>query len=96
MGQTYSGKDLLLLTPLVKYYVEELGIKVVKIHQFIQYYPGRCFEPFTSKGRYFFFQIIKWIVTHLRNQARQEGNKTKGLTAKLIGKNLIFSSLTPL
>ena len=25
-----------------------------------------------------------------RNQARQEGNKTKGLTAKLIGKNLFF------
>ena len=60
-------------------------------------YPvGKTFWKWKRNVDNFSFQIIKWIVTHLRNEARKEGNKTKGLTAKLIGRNLIFSNLTPI
>ena len=66
---------------------------VSKLWKFINLFniiPDAASSHSLRKVDNFFFQIIKWIVTHLRNQARQEGNKTKGLTAKLIGKNLFF------
>ena len=50
LGQTYNGTNLLVFTPLLRYYVNDLGIEITHIHEFVQYVPGLCFQPFTSKG----------------------------------------------
>ena len=44
---SYFGTNILLTTPLVKYYIK-LGLQVTKIHQVIEYSPSRCFMPFVN------------------------------------------------
>ena len=47
--QTYNGKDLLLYTPLIQFYVQK-GFQIYDIKQFTQYIPGKVFAPFVKKG----------------------------------------------
>ena len=42
---SYFGKEILLITPLVKSYLDH-GLKVTKVYEFIEYYPSKCFEKF--------------------------------------------------
>lgn len=70
--QTYNGDDLLLMTPIIQFYLDE-GIEVSNITSFIQYIPGRGLAPFVNK------------VVSMRIQATEEGDDAKQLTAKLFG-----------
>ncbi|KAJ8319270.1 hypothetical protein KUTeg_004361 [Tegillarca granosa] len=41
------GRNMLLATPLLKWYLQH-GMKVTKIHQFVEYLPQACFKRFVS------------------------------------------------
>jgi len=41
----YSSKKIMLITPLLKWYINK-GLKVTKVHQFIQFKPSACFKSF--------------------------------------------------
>ena len=49
--QTYSGVDLLLFTPLIRFYAKK-GYKIYNLKRFTQYVPARVFAPFVKKGRW--------------------------------------------
>ena len=68
--QTYHGEDLLLMTPVLQFYMEQ-GMKVFDVKEFIQYIPGRALHPFVEK------------VVKMRVDATNEGDEPKQLTAKL-------------
>ena len=70
--QTYHGDDLLLMTPLVQFYLEN-GLQISNISTFIQYLPGRGLAPFVEK------------VVSMRVAATYENDDAKQLTAKLFG-----------
>ena len=70
--QTYNGKQLFLLTPLIQFYLK-LGLVASNVTQFIQYIPGEALKPFTEK------------VYNMRCQATREGDEAKSTTAKLFG-----------
>ena len=83
--QTYHGKNLFLMTPLVRLYLE-LGLKVTNITKFVQYVPGKCLLPFASK------------VVQLRLEATDDKDDAKQMTAKLFGNAGMFTQyvkLTP-
>jgi len=42
---SYFGEKILLITPLVKWYLDH-GLNVTKVYEFIEYYPSKCFEQF--------------------------------------------------
>jgi len=42
---SYFGKEILLITPLVKWYLDH-GLKVTRVYEFKEYYPSKCFEKF--------------------------------------------------
>ena len=46
--QTYSGKNLFVMTPIVKLWMS-IGMQVSNVQQFIQYQPGCALEPFVKK-----------------------------------------------
>ena len=46
--QTYHGKNLFLLSSLVKLYMD-LGLAITNITEFVQYVPGKGLLPFTRK-----------------------------------------------
>ena len=68
--QTYNGEDLLLMTPLLQFYMEN-GIEVYGIKEFIQYIPGKALFPFVKK------------VVQMRVDATIVPDEPKQLTAKL-------------
>ena len=70
--QTFNGKQLLLFTPLLKFYME-IGLHVSNITYFIQYEDFPCLNQFTRK------------VTNMRMAADYESNAEKSVTAKLVG-----------
>ena len=70
--QTYHGKQQLLFTPLVRFYLD-LGMVVSNISLFIQYHPAKSLLPFTEK------------VYNLRVAATHEGDDAKSNTSKLVG-----------
>ena len=70
--QTYHGDNLLLMTPLVQFYLEN-GMEIHNITSFIQYIPGRGLAPFVEK------------VVSMRVAATYEKDDAKQLTAKLFG-----------
>ena len=45
---SYFGEKLMLITPLVKFYLKQ-GLKITKIYSFTQYRPKVCFEEFLDK-----------------------------------------------
>ena len=70
--QCFNAKNHLLLTSLVKFYLE-IGLKVTKIHRVIQYRPYRSLSPFVKH------------VTAMRLAAEKAKKKTKANTAKTFG-----------
>ena len=70
--QTFNGKQLLLMTPLIQFY-DSIGMKISNLTRFIQYVPGKALFPFTKK------------VVNLRCEATRDGDNAKQLTAKLFG-----------
>ena len=70
--QTYHGKNVFLMTPLVRLYMK-LGLKISNLTKFIQYVPGKGLLPFANK------------VVQLRTEATDDGDDAKQLTAKLFG-----------
>jgi len=70
--QTYNANQILLITPLVKFYIDQ-GLEIGNITQFVQYIPSKCFAPFTSK------------VYKMRCEAEHEQDPIKSTTAKLFG-----------
>ena len=70
--QTYSGRQVFVLSDLVKFYLER-GMKVSNISKFIQYQPGAAFKPFVTK------------VTEGRIQATYQKDEAKANTYKLFG-----------
>ena len=44
---SFYGKDILLTTPLLKWYIEH-GLKIKKIHQIVEYRPQNCFKNFAN------------------------------------------------
>ena len=70
--QTYHGDNLLLMTPLVRFYMDN-GLEIDNITSFIQYIPGRGLAPFVEK------------VVSMRVAATYENDDAKQLTAKLFG-----------
>ena len=70
--QTYNGDDLLLMTPIIQFYLEN-EMEVFNIKDFIQYIPGRGLAPFVEK------------VVSMRIAATDENDDAKQLTAKLFG-----------
>ena len=70
--QTYHGDDLLLMTPIVQFYLEN-GLEISNITHFVQYIPGRGLAPFVEK------------VVSMRVAATYENDDAKQLTAKLFG-----------
>ena len=45
---SYFGRDLLLITPLVQYYVR-LGLKVTRIYEVVQFERKPCFKGFVDQ-----------------------------------------------
>ena len=70
--QTYNGKQLFLITPLIQFYLK-LGLVASNVTQFIQYIPGKALKPFTQK------------VYNMRCDASREKDEAKSTTAKLFG-----------
>jgi len=70
--QTYNGQDMLIFTPLLRFYIQ-MGLRVTNIQYFIQYEPYPCLRQFTQK------------VCEMRMAADYEKNAEKSVTAKLVG-----------
>ena len=70
--QTYSGRQVFVLSDLVKFYLDR-GMKVTNITKFIQFVPGAAFKPFVTK------------VTEGRIQATYQKDEAKANTYKLFG-----------
>ena len=47
--QTYNGIDLMLYTPLIRFYASK-GFEIYDCKKFSQYIPGKVFEPYVKKG----------------------------------------------
>ena len=69
-----NGKEIILLTPLLKWYIEN-GLIVDRVYYIISYNPTACFDWFVDE------------ITHLRRAADFGGTKQKmkGEAAKLMG-----------
>ena len=45
---SYHGKDIVLITPLLRWYVQH-GLEIVDIHEVVQYTPKTCFDKFVTE-----------------------------------------------
>ena len=45
---SYSAKEILLITPLLRWYLSK-GLVVDVVHEFVQYHPNTCFTDFASR-----------------------------------------------
>ena len=70
--QVYNGEQLLLMTDIIKFYME-IGLEVSNITQFIQYIPRKILKPFVQE------------VVGMRIDATRDGDDTKQTTAKIFG-----------
>ena len=70
--QCFSATNHLLLTPLVKFYIQ-IGLRITKIHRIVQYQSARSLAPFVKH------------VSSMRIEAVKAGNKTKANSAKCMG-----------
>ena len=75
--QVYNGEQLLLMTDIIKFYME-IGLEVSNITQFIQYIPSKILKPFVQE------------VVGMRIDATREGDDTKQTTAKIFGNSCKF------
>ena len=77
LAQTYHAIDILLFSPLAKFYLE-LGLELYDVSYFIQYQPFECLKKFTEK------------VTSMRMDADRNKNEEKSVTAKLVGNRYLL------
>ena len=70
--QTYNGQQLLLYTPVIKFYMD-LGLEISNITKFIQFKAARPLEPFVKK------------ITEGRIEACENDNAPLELAYKIIG-----------
>jgi len=68
--QCYNGKQMLVFTPLLKFYMD-IGLEVTNITRFIQYQPEYFSKPFMD------------TVTKMRIEATMDRCESKQLTAKV-------------
>lgn len=68
--QCYNGKQMLVFTPLLKFYMDE-GLEITNITRFIQYQPEYFSKPFMNQ------------VTKMRIEATMDNCESKQLTAKV-------------
>ena len=68
--QCYNGKQMLVFTPLLKFYIDQ-GLEVTNITRFIQYQPEYFSQPFMN------------TVTKMRIEATMDKCESKQLTAKV-------------
>ena len=78
--QVYNGEQLLLMTDIIKFYME-IGLEVSNVTQFIQYIPSKILKPFVQE------------VVGMRIDATREGDDTKQTTAKIFGNSCKLSLL---
>ena len=79
MVSSMFGVDVLIATPLLKWYLEK-GLIVTKVYEVVEYRPDRPFQWFSD------------VVSEARRQA--ESNPTKSMTYKLMANSLYGHSLT--
>ena len=70
--QTYHGKQLMIYTPTVQFYME-LGLEISNVTKFIQYLPTKPLNNFVKK------------ITKGRIDAVESGNESLGTAYKIIG-----------
>ena len=70
--QVYNAKQVLLFTPLVRFYME-LGLEISNVTRFIQYQPSVVLEEFVS------------LITDGRIQTKKDGNEGLESAYKVIG-----------
>ena len=70
--QTYNGKQLLIYTPTVQFYMQ-IGLKISNISKFIQYLPVKPLEKFVK------------TITNGRINAVKNKNESLGTAYKIIG-----------
>ena len=85
MVQKINGTEILLITPLLKWYLEH-GLVVTKVYEVIQFKPIRCFKEFTDQvsrdrrsGEYFhWYSNITNVLNVYKSQNRDD------ITAKFL------------
>ncbi len=70
LTQTFNGKELLVCTPLLQWYMEQ-GLVVDKIHSFTEWNRGKVFRPFVDK------------LVNMRVEATETSNDTLQSLAKI-------------
>ena len=78
--QTFNGKQLLLFTPLIKFYMG-LGMKISNITKFIQYRPAVALNDFVAS------------ITDGRIKAIEDQKKSLGLAFKTVGNRYVFCNI---
>ena len=70
--QCFHGEQILLMTPLVQFYMKK-GMIISNVTKFVQYIPSSALNPFATH------------VTRMRIDAEKNLQRTKGSTAKVFG-----------
>ena len=70
--QTYHGKQLVIYTPTVQFYME-IGLEITNVTKFVQYLPTKPLNAFVDK------------ITTGRIDAVKSGNESLGTAYKIIG-----------
>lgn len=71
LGLTFNAKEIVLATPLLRYYLQN-GLKVTRIHYFVEYGRDMPFKPFVDK------------MVSMRVRATDEGNALHQSLAKIL------------
>ena len=78
---SYFGDKILLSTNLCKFYLE-MGLKISKVYEFIEFFPQRCFSDLADQ-----------IVTDRRRADSNPIHQITALTQKLLGNSLYSAAL---
>ena len=78
---SYFEKEILINTEMAEFYLN-LGLKITRIYEFIQFHPQKCFETLANE------------IVNSRREADLDKSKTFiALTNKLTGNSLYSASL---
>ena len=78
---SYFGKEILINTEMAEFYLN-LGLKITRIYEFIQFHPQKCFETLANE-----------IVNSGRKADLDKSKTVTALTNKLTGNSLYSASL---
>ena len=78
---SYFGKEILINTEMAKFYLN-LGLKITRIYEFIQFHPQKCFETLANE-----------IVNSRREADLDKSKAVIALTNKLTGNSFYSASL---